>query len=590
MPNTFSVLCVHGVGHGDKDATLKPSWTEAITSNLQRFQPDLEVDCEFFAYDDLFDHAPLNPVVYGKALAELLASGVIHGIGDLFGATRGILDVPDLVRWTAGMVAQWASEPDLRSKLRKRLAAAVAERPYSLVCAHSLGTLACYDTFQRDSSTMTGKAFMTFGSQIGNACVRDCFAGRIDAIKARQWYHLFNREDHVLTAQIKIDAPNFAQVLTEFDKAGDILNHDPVLYLNHENTRARVWPDLAGGRASRRVSRAFSAIDKAMAPAHREAAITPDRRALLIGINDYPDPANRLEGCVNDVFLMSAVLQERGFRAADIRIVLNDRATTVNLMERLHWLLDHVPDDGERFLFYSGHGAQMPSYSAQGEVDRLDECLVPYDFDWNPQHAIRDKQFVEFYSQLPYDSRFVAVFDCCHSGGLTREGGLRARGLTPPDDIRHRAMCWDENAGRWDKRVLPDLARTQKKETFRLGRGGHLHGLTDAQYDRERDALDHRGPYLPVIYEACQEKQLSYEYRDGSTSYGAFTFSLAKAIRAAEADGEHLTFRQLAARATAQLKTLKYDQTPNLDGPGRVLGKRIPWAATKAKTRKRKRS
>ena len=585
MPNTFSVLCVHGVGHGDQDATLKPSWTQAITANLQRWQPNLDVDCRFLLYDDLFDHAPLNPVVYGKALAELLASGVIHGIGDLFGATRGIFDVPDEVRWTAGMVAQWASEPDLRSKLRKRLLAAIAEAPYSLVCAHSLGTLVCYDTFRREPAAITNKTFMTFGSQIGNPCVRDCFAGRIEPVKARQWYHLFNREDHVLTAHIKIGAPNFSEVATEFDKAGDILNHDPVMYLNHDNTRTRVWPDIAGGRTSRRVSRTFSTIDKAMAPRPETAA--PDRRALLIGINDYPNPANRLEGCVNDVFLMSAVLQERGFDAADIRIVLNDRATTTNLMERLHWLLDHVPDGGERFLFYSGHGAQIPSYSAHGEVDRLDECLVPYDFDWNPQHAIRDKQFVEFYSQLPYDSRFVAVFDCCHSGGLTREGGLRARGLTPPDDIRHRAMQWDEEVGRWDKRELPGRARTQKKDLYRLGRGGHLQGLTDAQYDRERDALDHWGPYLPVIYEACQEKQLSYEYRDGSTSYGAFTFSLAKALRAAEADGEHLTFKQLAARASAQLKTLKYDQTPNLDGPGRVVGKKIPWAATKTKKRKR---
>ena len=143
MPTTFSVLCVHGVGHGDLDANLQPTWREAITSNLQRWQPDLDVDCRFFFYDDLFDHAPLNPVVYGKALAELLASGFIHGIGDLFGATRGVLDVPDQVRWTAGMVAQWASEPDLRGKLRGALTAAMKERPYSLVCAHSLGSLRC---------------------------------------------------------------------------------------------------------------------------------------------------------------------------------------------------------------------------------------------------------------------------------------------------------------------------------------------------------------------------------------------------------------------------------------------------------------
>jgi len=584
MPATFSVLCVHGVGHGDQDADLKPTWTEAITKNIRRWQPTLTVDCQFLKYDDLFEHEPLNPVVYGKALAELLASGVIHGIGDLFGATRGLLDVPDQIRWTAGMVAQWASEDTLRADLRKRILDTLQKQPFSLVCAHSLGSLACYDTFRRTPGALANKAFMTFGSQIGNPCVRDVFAGRIEPLRARQWYHLYNRDDHVLTAHIRIDAPNFAEVLTEFDKPGDVLNHDPIFYFNHQNTQTRVWPDVAGGKPSRSVTRSFGAIDKALTTAPRVTpSRRPDRRALLVGINDYPNPANRLEGCVNDVFLMSAVLQERGFDHGDIRIVLNDRATTDNVLERMHWLLDHVPDGGERVLFYSGHGAQIPSYSSRGEVDRLDECLVPYDFDWNPQHAIRDKQFVEFYSQLPYSSRFVAIFDCCHAGGLTREGGLRPRGLTPPDDIRHRAMQWSETSGRWHDRAAVHAPGNK----HRIGRGTRLRGLPDRRYDRERKALRHKGSYMPVILEACQEQQLSYEYRDGSSSFGAFTFSLAKALRAAEREGHHPTFRQLARLTADQLKSLKYDQTPNLDGPKPMLGRQIPWSGARKAARKR---
>ena len=86
-----------------------------------------------------------------------------------------------------------------------------------------------------------------------------------------------------------------------------------------------------------------------------------------------------------------------------------------------------------------------------------------------------------------------------------------------------------------------------------------------------------------MIYEACQEGQLSYEYRDGATSYGAFTFSLAKALRSAEREGVHLTFRQLARRTAVQLKALRYQQTPNLDGPGRILKKRVPWVEPKGR-------
>src|SRR5207253_200778 len=126
----------------------------------------------------------------------------------------------------------------------------------------------------------------------------------------RMWFHLFNREDHVLTARVRLTAANFAEVLTEFDEAGDVLNHDPVLYFNHVNAQARVWPTLARGRAARNVARGFRAVDEAAhdrgRPMRNDAGRGtrepqgPDRRALLIGINDYPNPANRLEGCVND--------------------------------------------------------------------------------------------------------------------------------------------------------------------------------------------------------------------------------------------------------------------------------------------------
>lgn len=581
MPDRLSVLCVHGIGHGDADAALKPSWTDAITQDLHRWKPDLAVELDFLPYDDLFAHAPLNPVVYGEALTKVLASGVVHGVGDLLTGARGLFDIPDQVRWTAGMIAQWASEDDLRNALRRRVLAQLNAKAFDLVAAHSLGSLVCYDTFRRNPGVLAGKVFLTFGSQIANPFLRDCFAGRIEPLDARMWYHLYNREDHVFTARIRLDAPNFSEVQTEFDKPNDLLNHDPVWYFNHANTQMRVWPDVAGGRPAQTVARTFKTM--------RALDARPSRRALLIGINAYPDPANRLEGCVNDVFLMSSVLQECGFEPEEIRVVLDDRATTANILERFHWLLDDVPSQGERVLFYSGHGAQIPTYGFSGEVDHLDECLVPYDFDWTPAHAIRDKQFVEFYSQLGYDSRFAAVFDCCHSGGMTRDGGLRPRGIEPPDDIRHRALAWNRELGMWQERALSSpnrsLARSRggaaylgaKGTTYRFGRGAGLRGLTDARYNRERKALRHRGPYLPIILEACREGELSYEYRDGATSYGAFTYSLARVLRDSRSQGRNPTFQTLARLTAARLRGLQYDQTPCLVGPQRVISQPIPW-------------
>ena len=119
MVNELKILCIHGIGHGDADPTLKPAWTAAITANIQRWNPQVAITCEFFDYDDLFDHAPRNPLTYAKAFAKLLASGVFRGIGDRLGGRRGVFELPETIRWTAGMIAQWASEETLREALRR---------------------------------------------------------------------------------------------------------------------------------------------------------------------------------------------------------------------------------------------------------------------------------------------------------------------------------------------------------------------------------------------------------------------------------------------------------------------------------------
>jgi hypothetical protein len=593
MANSLSLLCVHGVGHGDADPDLQASWTRAIGDGLRAWNPDLNVTCDFLQYDTLFDQAPLNPITYAAAFASALASGVVHGVGDLFTRERGLFDMPEQVRWTAGMVAQWISDEKLRAAARAAVLQKMRKGAYDVVCGHSLGSLICYDTFLRNAAAIQGKTFVSLGAQIGNPCVRDAFAGRLESLPgASRWFHLYNPEDHVLTADIRLNAGNFEEVGTQFDIPNDPLNHDAAHYLAHPNTRATVWRVLSGAKAERGMTRSLAAFQKASAK--------PTRRALLVGINDYPNPANRLEGCVNDVFLMSAVLQECGFAAEDIRVVLDERATANGILERLHWLLDGAQAGDERVLFYSGHGAQIPAYGASDEVDHLDECLVPYDFDWTPQRAVTDKQFLGLYSQLPYDSYFAAIFDCCHSGGMAREGGRRVRGITPPDDIRHRALKWNAALQMWEERPFATPNRSLEQDegvaylgssgaSYRLGRAIGLRTLAQKDYDRTRRALGHHGPYLPVIIEACQENQLSFEYRHGVQSFGAFTYSLAETLRASRSQRNNPDFVTLIKSVGVRLKRLKYEQTPCLLGPKTILKMPVPWSTQPAASRRSKR-
>jgi hypothetical protein len=592
----INILCVHGVGHGEADPDLIPSWTSAVEQAVKRWNPDVQVTMDFLHYDAYFQSADHNVATYAEAVGRLLSSGVINGLGDFFERSRDLFNIPQQLRWTAGMVAQWAAEEDLRKKTRAVLLDQLKIQSYDLVCAHSLGSLICYDTFRQNAEAISGKVFISFGSQIGNPFVRDIFAGRIEPLKAKAWYHLFNPNDHVLTARIRLLADNFSQIITPFDIPNDILNHDAAYYLSAPNASDSVWRNVSGAAVPAALQRSLAVFKAAKAK--------PTRRALLIGINEYPDPANRLEGCVNDVFLMSSLLQESTFQPEEIRVVLNERATAAGILERLHWLLDGTCPGDERLLFYSGHGAQIPGYGNHEEIDHFDECLVPYDFDWTLERAVTDKQFSELYSQLPYDSQFLAIFDCCHSGGMSRDGSRRVRGISPPDDIRHRALRWNASLEMWEERTFTspnrDLAKKDKdaaylgdnRATYRFGRSVNLRSLAAKEYDRRREAYGHQGPYLPIIMEACQESQLSYEYRHGVTSYGAYTYSLATVLRRLRGkEKKNPTFAELTKLVDAQLKQLKYEQTPCLLGPSATIAQPIPWSSPddgKAKLRVKK--
>ena len=586
VARNLKILAVHGVGRHRFGGGWTDRWTRAIEQSLARVNPDVGFEVEFVSYDNIFDTQEITTLGTLEAIGKLAGSGIWHVAGDALGTVfgrhprraRGLRSISDKVRWTAGMVIQWIENEAIRRESRRLLANRIKEYEPDVVCAHSLGSLIAYDTFSRSggSGLMQGRTFISFGSQIGNPFIRSQFAGRIEAIDCLHWYHLYNPEDDIFTTPIRISATNFEQVNCFFDISG-FADHDAAEYLANSNMSDIVWDDLLSTRRIRTKSRKARALIRT-GGAH-------GRRALLIGINEYPAADMRLEGCVNDVFLMSELLQEYGFDASEIRIVLDHRATAEAMRQRIEWLLDGAQADNERILFFSGHGAQIADYGADETIDRVDECLVPWDFDWSRHRAVTDDWFHELYSQLPYEARFLAIIDCCHSGGMTRSGLGRPRGLTPPDDIRHRQLKWDVRLKAWKERrpKVPNVSLLEGKGgtdylgksgvNRRLGRATDLRVLDNKTYDRERKHLSHHGPYLPVLLQACQEDELAFEYRHGTTAYGAFTYTLAQELRRSAVD--RTNFSTLIRRVRSRLRTLGYDQTPSLVGPHKIISRPI---------------
>ena len=566
----MNVFMVHGVGHGDDPAAdgWRASWEAAFRASAHAagFSEAVDIEFRFAEFDAIFAKYPCDAATIARGLA-VLARGAAEPAPGWSARDLRALDLASTLRWTAGMILQWIDNEALREELAGAIVSQLAAFAPDIICAHSLGSLACYDAFRRmvaagDASAIDGRHLLTFGSQIAHPAVQAVFGGRIGPLYIAstgrgfsQWFHLFNPHDRVFTCALPGGDDRTHSIPAPFEHG--LLNHDGDCYLGHAATGAVALPRMlpsTGARAARSLSRG----------AARQAA--PRRRALLIGINDYPNPDWRLEGCVNDTYLVSAMLQECGYPAEGIRLVTDRRATRAALLERLDWLVDGARDGDERFFYYSGHGAQMPIYGPHGAPERIDETLVPADFDWSEAHAFRDKDFAAFYSQLPYGLTFVTMLDCCHAGGMTR-GAIRAKGIDPPDDVRHRAIRWNHRHQMWVPRGIEDKLQ-------RLGYATSRRPESQAEFSAARRAYGHKGPFMPLLLYAARRTELASEYNHGSVVQGAFTFSFVKQLRAARRPP---TFRSLVKSVGEELAALGYAQTPEIAGPSVRVKGRVPF-------------
>ena len=572
------ILCIHGIGHKDISMDVwRNDWENAIlkSSGLDR----KNIKFNFLKYDHLFEErANANgSIEYAEALKILIQSWMSEVWQDLTG--RGL---KDNIRWYAGMPSQFASDEILRTELRNLLKKTLIDFEPDLVYAHSLGTLLTYDTLARENARKNF-VLVTSGAQIGHPAMLQTFGGKIVDLNVKYWFNFHNDHDRVFASRsISIDADNFLEIETPFKEGG--INHEVTRYMQHENAVAQAWPEIVRMLIKSTPTKQFVSTRRSFATKSSKKT----KKALLVGINDYPDPANQLNGCLNDVFRVSEVLQEMGFDPDEIRVVFNERATSSNLRSRMDWLLSDAKDGDLRFFFYSGHGAQIPSTHDSGETDHKDECLVTYDFDWTKEHSYTDKEFLESYSQLSYGVDFITMLDCCHSGGMTRDGSFKARGINPPDDIRHREIKWDPQRQMWIPREI-GLARKklfakdpnshlytgEEGGTYRFGRAVPL--WTDVKsFEKAKVTFGHKGPYTPLILEACQEKEYSYEYRHGVTSYGAFTYSITTILRRLQREKKKISYSKLMELTTKLLNELSYDQHPIAVGAAEKINRTVP--------------
>jgi hypothetical protein len=294
------------------------------------------------------------------------------------------------------------------------------------------------------------------------------------------------------------------------------------------------------------------------------------KKALLVGINRYPDPGNELKGCVNDVRQMAETLKSRcGFPGdGNMRILTDARATRKAILDGLAWLTAGASPGDSLVFHYSGHGSQVSDRDGDETTDRLDEILCPYDLDWD--HPLTDDDLAAACANVPQGALLTAILDCCHSGtglrdfalsadfhfpaSLTRQanpvhsGGAIPRGsfvrpcsIPPSDDPdRHRFLPHPET---------PHPASPPPRRPAR--RFGVSVTRTNA-----------------VLIAACRDDQTSADAWIGGGYHGAHTYHLCRVL----GNGiRYLTYRALVSATGAALSRAGFDQVPQLEGPAQLL-------------------
>lgn len=142
------------------------------------------------------------------------------------------------------------------------------------------------------------------------------------------------------------------------------------------------------------------------------------KKALLIGINYVGIAGATLQGCINDVQNMKAVLiANYGYTEGDI-ILLSDeqtnsllKPTAQNIVGWLSALVRYSPYCEEIWIHYSGHGSRIRDTNGD-EISGLDSVIVPLDFQ--RVGVIPDDYIYKVISASTCPT--YCFFDSCNSG------------------------------------------------------------------------------------------------------------------------------------------------------------------------------
>jgi len=234
------------------------------------------------------------------------------------------------------------------------------------------------------------------------------------------------------------------------------------------------------------------------------------KRAVCVGINNYPGIFNDLKGCVNDAKDWSDLLQNLGFETS---LMLDSQATRSNIKAALQNLVQTTNAGDIAVLTYSGHGTQVADTSSD-EGDTYDEAICAYDGN------IIDDELRVLLEALHPQATLIVISDSCFSGSVTRIA---------------------------EEKAIPRFIRPSFSTAGMLPKRPFL--LPEAEMPE-------------LLITGCTDSEYSYDAEFDGRPNGAMTASAIRVIQ----QNPDVTYREFYAGLRNLLPSNDYPQTPQLEG------------------------
>lgn len=267
------------------------------------------------------------------------------------------------------------------------------------------------------------------------------------------------------------------------------------------------------------------------------------KKALCVGINDYPGSSNDLSGCVNDANDWKDLLKNT-FGFTSIKMLLDAQATKANITSELTSLVNNATAGDVVVFTFSGHGTWIPDTSAD-EFDGRDEALCAHD------NIIVDDDIRAIIKNINKNARLTIISDSCHSGTVTKEM------------IRHSAEYKIERSGQdfapRRRFMPPELVKDLYELNFTanpfLSMFSFALPLFHHVFSLFRDVPE-------LLISGCKDNEYSYDAYINGRYNGAMS---ATAINIIQSDPK-MTYDDFFTKLRNYLPSLSYPQSPQMNG------------------------